>query len=319
MKKIFITGGSGTVGTAFIKKYYNDYKFYSYSRGEKSQVSLKRKFPNIEIIIGGIEEKNYLISQVIKTNPDIIIHAAALKHVDTAEKQPIKAITSNIIGSYNVMEAAKEANTPLVVGISTDKACESSNVYGKTKALMEKMYLEANNHRNKFVCCRFGNVAGSHGSVIPFWLRSFDSNKPLFLTHPNMTRLMFSPEESAELIHNCITLSSSRDSGFIMSKIMKTVTMSNLANIISDNIKIVGLRPGEKMSEDLVSEVEIPHSEIVGDYVILTSNENPNILTRLDKPINSDTSLEMTKEEMIKLIDDVKQLQSTTLHSKNEY
>ena len=90
MKKIFITGGSGTVGTAFIKKYYNDYKFYSYSRGEKSQVSLKRKFPNIEIIIGGIEEKNYLISQVIKTNPDIIIHAAALKHVDTAEKQPIK-------------------------------------------------------------------------------------------------------------------------------------------------------------------------------------------------------------------------------------
>ena len=272
MKKIFITGGSGTVGTAFIKRYYNDYKFYSYSRGEKSQVALKRKFPNIEILIGGIEEKNYLTSQIIKINPDIIIHAAALKHVDTAEKQPIKAITSNIMGSYNIMEAAKEANTPLVVGISTDKACESANVYGKTKALMEKMYLEADNSRNKFVCCRFGNVAGSHGSVIPFWLRSFDSNKPLFLTHPNMTRLMFSPEESAELIHNCITLSSKR-SGFIMSKIMKTVTMSKLAKLISEDIKIVGLRPGEKMSEDLISEIEIPHSEIVGDYVILTRDE----------------------------------------------
>jgi FlaA1/EpsC-like NDP-sugar epimerase len=318
MKKIFITGGSGTVGTAFIKRYYNDYKFYSYSRGEKSQVALKRKFPNIEILIGGIEEKNYLTSQIIKINPDIIIHAAALKHVDTAEKQPIKAITSNIMGSYNIMEAAKEANTPLVVGISTDKACESANVYGKTKALMEKMYLEADNSRNKFVCCRFGNVAGSHGSVIPFWLRSFDSNKPLFLTHPNMTRLMFSPEESAELIHNCITLSSKR-SGFIMSKIMKTVTMSKLAKLISEDIKIVGLRPGEKMSEDLISEIEIPHSEIVGDYVILTRDENPNILTRLDTPINSDTSLEMTRKEMIKLIKDVKNLQSVTSHSKNEY
>lgn len=318
MKKIFITGGSGTVGTAFIKRYYNDYKFYSYSRGEKSQVALKRKFPNIEILIGGIEEKNYLTSQIIKINPDIIIHAAALKHVDTAEKQPIKAITSNIMGSYNIMEAAKEANTPLVVGISTDKACESANVYGKTKALMEKMYLEADNSRNKFVCCRFGNVAGSHGSVIPFWLRSFDSNKPLFLTHPNMTRLMFSPEESAELIHNCITLSSKR-SGFIISKIMKTVTMSKLAKLISEDIKIVGLRPGEKMSEDLISEIEIPHSEIVGDYVILTRDENPNILTRLDTPINSDTSLEMTRKEMIKLIKDVKNLQSVTSHSKNEY
>jgi len=318
MKKIFITGGSGTVGTAFIKRYYNDYKFYSYSRGEKSQVALKRKFPNIEILIGGIEEKNYLTSQIIKINPDIIIHAAALKHVDTAEKQPIKAITSNIMGSYNIMEAAKEANTPLVVGISTDKACESANVYGKTKALMEKMYLEADNSRNKFVCCRFGNVAGSHGSVIPFWLRSFDSNKPLFLTHPNMTRLMFSPEESAELIHNCITLSSKR-SGFIMSKIMKTVTMSKLAKLISEDIKIVGLRPGEKMSEDLISEIEIPHSEIVGDYVILTRDENPNILTRLDTPINSDTSLEMTQKEMIKLIKDVKNLQNVTSHSKNEY
>lgn len=100
---------------------------------------------------------------------------------------------------------------------------------------------------------------------------------------------------------------------------MKTVTMSKLAKLISEDIKIVGLRPGEKMSEDLISEIEIPHSEIVGDYVILTRDENPNILTRLDTPINSDTSLEMTRKEMIKLIKDVKNLQSVTSHSKNEY
>ena len=318
MKKIFITGGSGTVGTAFIEKYYKNYKFYSYSRGEKSQVALKRRFPNIEILMGAIEEKNYLTSQIIKIKPDIIIHAAALKHVDTAEKQPIKAITNNIIGSYNIMEAAKEANIPLVVGVSTDKACEANNVYGKTKSLMEKMYVEADNLKNKFVCCRFGNVAGSHGSVIPFWLNSFDVGKPLFLTHPRMTRLMFSPEESAELIHKCITLSSKK-SGFIMSKIMKTVNMSKLANIISEKIKIVGLRPGEKMSEDLISENEIPYSEVIGDYIILTKEENSNLKTRLDIPLNSDTALEMTKKEMTKLINNVKNLQSLTLHSKKEY
>ena len=318
MKKIFITGGSGTVGTAFIEKYYNDYKFYSYSRGEKSQVALKRRFPNIEILMGAIEEKNYLTCQIIKIQPDIIIHAAALKHVDTAEKQPIKAITNNIIGSYNIMEAAKEANTPLVIGVSTDKACEASNVYGKTKSLMEKMYLEADNSKNKFVCCRFGNVAGSHGSVIPFWLNSFEANKPLFLTHPEMTRLMFSPEESSKLIHNCITLSNKK-SGFVMSKIMKTVTMSKLANMISDKIKIVGLRPGEKMNEDLISENELPYSEVIGDYVILTKDKNPNLKTRLDTPVNSDTSLEMTRKEMIKLINDVKDLQNTTFHSKKVY
>ena len=92
MKKIFITGGSGTVGKSFIKKYYNDFKFYSYARGEKAQVALKRLFPKIEIIIGGVENLNLLTSEIIKINPDIVIHAAALKHVDTAEKQPSQAI-----------------------------------------------------------------------------------------------------------------------------------------------------------------------------------------------------------------------------------
>ena len=104
-----------------------------------------------------------------------------------------------------------------------------------------------------------------------------------------------------------------------MSKIMKTVTMSKLANMISDKIKIVGLRPGEKMNEDLISENELPYSEVIGDYVILTKDKNPNLKTRLDTPVNSDTSLEMTRKEMIKLINDVKDLQNTTFHSKKVY
>ena len=117
MKKIFITGGSGTVGKSFIRKYYENYKFYSYARGEKAQVALKRLFPEIEIIIGGIEDLNLLTSEIIKINPDIVIHAAALKHVDTAEKQPSQAILVNVVGSYNVIQACRTANIPITVAI----------------------------------------------------------------------------------------------------------------------------------------------------------------------------------------------------------
>ena len=137
MKKIFITGGTGTVGKAFISKYYNEFKFYSYARNEKSQVGLKRLFPNISIVIGGIENASLLKNEVAKIKPDIIIHAAALKHVDTAEKQPSQAVLTNIIGTYNLIQASIKSDVPIVVGISTDKACNADNIYGQTKYIMD--------------------------------------------------------------------------------------------------------------------------------------------------------------------------------------
>ena len=140
MKKIFITGGSGTIGSSFIKKYYNEYKFFSYSRNEKMQVALKRQFSEVGIILGSVEDKMSLINAIRKSNPDIIIHAAALKHVDTAEINPIQAVKSNIIGSLNVIDAAFDCNIKTTIGISTDKACSPDSNYGHTKSLMEQMF-----------------------------------------------------------------------------------------------------------------------------------------------------------------------------------
>ena len=170
MEKIIITGGSGTVGESFISKNISKYEIYSYSRNEKAQVALKRLFPKVNIILGSVEDRYNLENAIRKVQPKIIIHAAALKHVDSAQKQPLELVKSNIIGSKNIIEIALKHEIPLTVGISTDKACDPQNLYGYSKKIMEQMFIEANNEVSKFCCTRFGNVAGSNGSVIPYWL-----------------------------------------------------------------------------------------------------------------------------------------------------
>ena len=132
MKKMFITGGSGTVGASIIENYKEKYKFYSYSRNEKMQVSLKRKFPEVEIILGSVEDSLTLHSSIAKIKPDIVIHAAALKHIDSAEISPIQAVKSNIIGSLNVINSVVSESVPLTIAISTDKACCADSNYGYT-------------------------------------------------------------------------------------------------------------------------------------------------------------------------------------------
>ena len=147
MKKILITGGSGTVGINFIEFNIKKYKIYSYSRNEKSQVALKRAYTDVEIILGSVEDKLNLENIITKIKPDIIIHAAALKHVDSAEKQPLEMVKSNIIGSKNIIELSKKLNIPITIGISTDKACDPNNLYGYSKLIMERMFMEANNEK----------------------------------------------------------------------------------------------------------------------------------------------------------------------------
>lgn len=310
-KKVFITGASGTVGKAFIKEYYNIYKIYSYSRNEKSQVGLKREFPNVEIIIGSIEDIHTLDCAIANLNIDIMIHAAALKHVDTAEKQPSQAIKINLLGTLNVLEICQKYNIKKVIGISTDKACSPNNVYGMTKYLMEKLLEEYHSPNLNTVCCRFGNVAWSNGSVLPFWLNVKESNKPLPITDINMTRLIFTSKDAARLINKSIILASKLESFFVLSKKMKACKMVELASLISDETKVVGLRPGEILSEDLISSEEFKYAYQLNDdkteYIVITKNNESNLLgEKLTGPVNSSTAEEMSKEEMIKLLKDVK-------------
>ena len=301
MKKIIITGGSGTVGTAFIQKYYKKFEFYNVSRNESQVAELKHKFPKVKNYICNICDLEYLINIFEKIKPDIVIHSAALKHVNLAEENPTSAIEINIRGSLNVIKASIRAQVPMTVGVSTDKACDPDNVYGYTKNLMEKMFLESHNTETKFVCTRFANVAKSNGSVIPFWKGLAKKGQPLKLTDPRMNRLMFSKQDSAELIYNAYKNALKSKEPFILSNIMKNVNLEKLAKLMSPNVEIVGLRPGEKLNETLVSSKEIPYSKLENNLIFLFKDKQPSECN-LGTEHSSVTAEDMSDEELRKLL-----------------
>ena len=317
MKKVFITGGSGTVGSSFIEKYYGKYKFYSFNRNEKMQVALKRSFPEVEIILGAIEDKFAIMNTIFKCKPDIVIHAAAMKHVDSAEKSPIGAVKSNIVGSLNLIEACIEARVPNNLAISTDKACVPDSIYGQTKYLMEQMFLEAHSDKCKFNVARFGNVAYSNGSVIPFWLALKKENKMLPLTDINMNRLIITKNQASELVKEALDRAEKDNDPFILTKFMKTVNMSRLAKFISNKIEIVGLREGEKLNETLVSNNELDRTFVEDNYILIRKFKNRGS-NRLNKIISSEHALAMSDEEIVNLISvTTEDMQKNALDTKN--
>ena len=185
-----------------------------------------------------------------------------------------------------------------------------------SKYLMEKLFEEYRSPNLNTVCCRFGNVAWSNGSVLPFWLNVKESNKPLPITDINMTRLIFTSQDAARLINKSIILTDDLDSFFILSKKMKACKMVDLACLISDETTIIGLRPGEILSEDLISSKEVKYAyQLIDDkaeYIVIIKNNESNLLgEKLTSPVNSITAEKMDKEEMIMLLKDVKNHIST--------
>lgn len=302
MKKVLIFGGSGTLGSSFIKEYYNEYEFYNFSRNDSSQNELKKFFPKVKNIIGSILDKDAVNKAYSMVRPDIVVHAAAIKHVDIAENNPIECCKTNINGSINIVDASIYYKTKITIGISTDKACSPTNVYGMSKLLMEKIFYEANHEEIKFACCRFANIAFSNGSVIPFWLKLKKENKPLKLTDKNMNRLIISKSDSAKLVKKAIDLCEKGDGGFVLSKILKSVNMFDLAMNISKSIEMVGLRPGEKINESLISDSEIDNTFLIDDnYVLLRKEKNSN-KNKLEKELSSLTAQKMNDNEIKNLL-----------------
>ena len=247
MKKILITGGTGTVGKSFIKEYYDDYMFYTISRNETGITELLREFPNVTPHIGNICDRDHMINLFCKIKPDIVIHAAALKHINLAEENPTSAVEINVVGSLNVAKASIRADVSLTIGVSTDKACNPDSVYGYTKRMMETMFMQYHNDTTKFICTRFANVANSNGSVIPFWISEATKGKSL------------SDKE----------------------------------------IEIIGKRPGEKLNETLISEKELPFTNVIKDYVYIFTKEMNNNLTKEHSSANAEW---MSTEELERLV-----------------
>ena len=233
--------------------------------------------------------------------PDVVIHAAAMKHINIAEENPIQTCQSNVIGSINVINASIMNDVPITIGISTDKACSSESVYGDTKSLMEKCFMEADTDRNRFALTRFANVAHSNGSVLPFWINLFKEGKTLKLTSKKMNRLMFSKSDSAKLINRAINKCETDGGGFVCSYRMKSVNMYDLAKCISNDVEIVGLRPGEKLDEDLISEKEVPFTYVHDDMIYIYNQENLDMNT-LREGYSSSSADKMTVKEMKELI-----------------
>ena len=297
--KVLITGGTGTVGKALIK--LNDNEYINVSRNEEKIAELKREYPEVKSYVGNIEDKGLLLRVFKDVNPDVVVHSAAMKHIDLMEKNPIAGCNINVMGSLNVVEASIINDVPITIGISTDKACLAESVYGASKYLMERVFMNSNNDNNRFSLTRFANVAHSTGSVLPFWLKLEEEGKYLKLTDPDMNRLIFTQADAAQLIKRTIKWTEQHGGGFVKSFKMKCVNMMDLAMTISDKIEVVGKRPGEKTDEDLVSENEVNRTFLYGDdiHIRMEENEQDNKLT---EPYNSKSAVMMTEEEMEELV-----------------
>tara|TARA_R100001443_G_scaffold88791_2_gene95222 strand:- start:595 stop:1497 length:903 start_codon:yes stop_codon:yes gene_type:complete len=297
--KVLITGGTGTVGRALIAQNDNDY--ISISRNEENIANLKREYPSVKCYVGNIEDKSLLLRVFKEVKPDVVVHAAAMKHIDLMEQNPIAGCNVNVMGSLNVVEASVINDVPITIGVSTDKACLSESVYGASKYLMERVFMNTNTDENRFSLTRFANVAHSAGSVLPFWLKLKKEGNPLKLTDPNMNRLIFTKEDAASLINRTIDFTKENGGGFVKSYKMKCVNMLDLAKVISDDIEVVGKRPGEKTDEDLISEREISRTFIYGDDIHIRMEKNKDN-NKLSEPYNSASAEHMTKEEIEKLV-----------------
>jgi len=267
-KTILLFGGSGSLGHQFIDTYLATNKIINYSRDECKhwQMSLRYKSDQLSFIIGDVRDKDRVTTAILREQPHIIVIMAALKHIDRCEYAIEECVKTNFQGTMNVLNAI-EANTDRlarlesVVFVSTDKACEPTNVYGMAKALSESAMIEKSLYLPtcKFVTIRYGNVLNSRGSIIPMLHdKGKDPAVTAFtLTHPEMTRFVMTLEQSVALIEHAILYA---ESGDIVIPELISMKLVDLMEIFSEKygkpVVVTGLRPGEKMLESLISETQ---------------------------------------------------------------
>ena len=262
---ILVTGGTGSWGYELVKQLlpYTPKEIRIFSRNESNQFTMKQEFdnnPKLQFIIGDIKEKDALIEA--SQDVDYIFHLAALKHVPVCEYQPLEALKTNVTGTQNVIDAAISCNVKRVVYISTDKASNPSNFYGLSKAMGERLIIHANtlNTKTRFVCIRGGNVLGTNGSVIHVFKKQIQEKGKIGITDLEMTRFFLTIEEAIKLVFKA-TFESLGGEIFVMK--MPACKIIDLAHVLAEasnrkdvGVEILGIRPGEKIHELLLSEYE---------------------------------------------------------------
>lgn len=273
-KTILVTGGTGSFGQAFtnyILKNYSPKKLIIFSRDEFKQFKMAEEIndPRLRFFLGDIRDLPRL--QRAFAGVDIVVHAAALKQVPTLEYNPIEAIKTNVTGSQNVIEASIDQNIKKVLLISSDKAAHPINLYGATKLCAEKLFVAANSYspyKTLFSCVRYGNVIGSRGSIIETLLKNGQSLKTVKITDPKMTRFWLTLDQSLELVTFALK---NMEGGEIFVPKIPSMRLGELFDAIVPAAKkeIVGLRPGEKMHEILLTENESGNALLIGSYFVI--------------------------------------------------
>ncbi len=270
-KTILITGGTGSFGHVFVPltlAKFDPKQIIIYSRDEMKQWEMAQKFetdPRVKFVIGDVRDLERLCRTM--NGVDLVVHAAATKIVPTAEYNPTECIKTNINGAMNVIEAALLAGVERVVALSTDKASNPINLYGATKLASDKLFVASNvgdDKTTRFAVVRYGNVMGSRGSVIPFFLKRRETGA-LPITHPEMTRFMISLEDGVDLVWRAFE---DMHGGEIYVKKIPSMKIIDIASTIAPEADqpIIGIRPGEKMHEQMIGAEDAPHTFAYDGY-----------------------------------------------------
>lgn len=329
-KTLLITGGTGSFGNAVLNGFLATEikEIRIFSRDEKKQDDMRHHFQaefpeysnKIKFYIGDVREIRSVKNAM--HDVDYIFHAAALKQVPSCEFFPIEAVKTNILGTENVLTAAIDEGVKNVICLSTDKAAYPVNAMGTSKAMMEKVIVAksrtVSSDRTKICCTRYGNVMCSRGSVIPLWIEQIKAGKPITITEPGMTRFIMSLEEAVELV---LFAFENGESGDILVQKAPACTMKVLAQAVVElfspkqEIKIIGIRHGEKMYETLLTNEECANAIDLGkfyrvpcdkrdlnyDKYFIQGNRERNILTEFNSNNTELLSVEQIKEKLLSL------------------
>jgi len=281
-KRVFVTGGTGSFGNFFVQEVlkYNPKQIVIFSRDEDKQHSMQEELSHyskvLRFVIGDVRDKECLI-KALSGGVDIFVHAAALKQVPTAEYNIFEAVKTNVLGAQNVVDACLACGVKKAVTISTDKAVEPVNVYGMTKAISERIFVLGNKYKNggwtRFGVVRYGNVMGSRGSILRVFKRQMEKGGPFTLTHQEMTRFTITLAEAINLTF--IALSNIKGGEVFVPK-LATLRIKDLAEVFIEELKPkdkriieIGIRPGEKLHETLITPTERSRTIEKSDYFMI--------------------------------------------------
>ncbi len=312
MKTILITGGTGFLGRNLAPALRDGYRVVLTGRNNK-QNNYAQQVTGCEVLPMDVASIEAVRDTFTEVKPDVVVHAAATKFVDLAEKQPMECVDVNVTGSQNVARVSVEKNVDTVLAISTDKAAPPvRNTYGLSKAMMERVFCSMNGKTaTKFACVRYGNVAWSTGSVLPIWKQMHETDGVIRSTGPEMRRFFFTVDEAVKLV---LTALENIDiiQGKVLSRYMKAAQIEDLLNIWTEKKggsweKMEG-RPGEREDEFLIGDIELPYAvETVYDgvkhYII---SFNDKAAEPLAEGLSSATTERLSPEEMLSLIEDVR-------------